>query len=370
MPMLIFLSVALLFYGALHGYALRKIFRAFSLSKPARLALALVALFLTLSPFGVRLLEKSDYHSAAVITAWISYPWMGYVLLFFCVGLPIDACNWIARRLNRRWPLTEAGSFVVIALLSLALLGYGFYAAQQIRVEHITITTPKLPAGEITIAQISDLHLGLLIGDRFVDKVMDRLKEIQPDIVVATGDLVDGQGDHLNSLSRHFHAYVPPLGAYAVTGNHEYYVGVEHSLRFLHSAGFRVLRGEAVNAGAVVLAGVDDLPRRFSGQEVRADVRKALASVSGDAFVVLLKHKPIVDPDARFDLQLSGHTHGGQIFPFAYPTRLVNGVPTGLIPLDQGRQLYVSRGVGTWGPPIRLFADPEITLITIKSSRP
>ncbi|MBS1198980.1 MAG: metallophosphoesterase [Proteobacteria bacterium] len=366
----LFLTVVLTLYGAMHWYALGKAWRALPQSKSLKLALFLAGFILTLSPFFVRLLERQDWHSAAVVMAWISYTWMGFVLLFFCVGIFIDLCRVAVRLFKCRWLLSEKMAFSLTGLLAFVLLGIGFYEAQNIQVEKITITTPKLAAGQVTIAQISDLHLGPMIGARYLDRVVAKLAEIKPDIVVATGDIVDGQGDHLNSLARHFHGYRPPHGAYAVTGNHEYYVGLEHSLRFLRNAGFTVLRAESARRTGIVLAGVDDMPRgNVQNPDIRADVRQALTGVGREDFVVLLKHKPIIESGAAFDLQLSGHTHGGQILPFAYPTRLINGVPTGLIPLGDGRQLYVSRGVGTWGPPIRLFAEPEITLITIKSSK-
>jgi predicted MPP superfamily phosphohydrolase len=117
-----------------------------------------------------------------------------------------------------------------------------------------------------------------------------------------------------------------------------------------------------------LLAGIDDPGSRDPQQPAILDTRKALASVTRDDFIVLLKHQPVADGDTPFDLQLSGHVHGGQIFPFVYLTRLVYGVHTGLTRLADGRLLYVSRGTGTWGPPIRLFAPPEITLITIESA--
>ena len=368
--MSLFLAVALTLYGALHFYAFGKAWRALPQSRSLKLALIFAGFILTLSPFFVRLLERQDWHSAAVVMAWVSYTWMGFVLMFFCVGICIDLSRLAAKILTCRWRASEKMAFSLTGLLAFVLLGIGFYEAQNIQVEKITITTPKLASGQVTIAQISDLHLGPMIGARHLDRVVGKLAEIKPDIVVATGDIVDGQGDHLNALASHFHAYRPPHGAYAVTGNHEYYVGLEHSLRFLRNAGFRVLRAESAKSAGIVLAGVDDLPRgNEQNPDLRADVRQALAGVGRDDFVVLLKHKPIIENGAAFDLQLSGHTHGGQILPFAYPTRLINGVPTGLIALGDGRQLYVSRGVGTWGPPIRLFAEPEITLITIKSSK-
>jgi predicted MPP superfamily phosphohydrolase len=366
--MLIFLSVALLIYGSMHLYALGKVWMAFPHSSALGLGLILAGIVLTFSPLLVWFLERQSWHRATVATAWVSYTWMGYLFLFLCIGLLFDLGHALATLLHFNWPLNEAMALRIVGLLALALLGYGFVEARQIQVKDVNITTPKLASGRVTIAQISDLHLGIMLGDGFLDRVIAKLRETKPDIVVATGDIIDGQGDDLEALAQHFHSYAPPLGAYAVTGNHEVYAGLENALQFLRNAGFTVLRGEAAKAGGIVLVGVDDPSAATSGQQARLDTRKALASVTRNDFIVLLKHQPVVDSDAPFDLQLSGHIHGGQIFPFVYLTRLAYGVHTGLTELADGRQLYVSRGAGTWGPPIRLFAPPEITLITISSA--
>jgi predicted MPP superfamily phosphohydrolase len=365
--MLTFLSVALLIYGAMHLYALSKMWMAFPHSYGLGLALILASVVLTFSPLLVWFLQRHSWHRTTAATAWVSYAWMGYLFLFLCIGLLLDLGHALATLLNFNWPLSKAMALGIVSLLALAMLGYGFVEARQIQVERINITTPKLANGHVTIAQISDLHLGTMMGDEFLDRVIAKLRETQPDIIVATGDIVDGQGNDLDALARHFQAYAPPLGAYAVTGNHEYYAGLENSLRFLRRAGFTVLRGESARAGGIVLVGVDDPAAMSSGQHARPDTRKPLASANTNDFIVLLKHQPVVDGDTPFDLQLSGHTHGGQIFPFGYLTRLVYRVHTGLTKLADGRRLYVSRGAGTWGPPIRLFAAPEITLITIES---
>jgi len=212
------------------------------------------------------------------------------------------------------------------------------------------------------------LHLGVMLGDEFLQRVISKLQEIRPDIVVATGDVVDGQGDDFDLLARRFRTLQVPGGLYAITGNHEYFAGLEHSLQFLRNAGFTVLRGEAATIKGIVLAGVDDPTAQAMGQEVKLDTRAALASARKEDFIVLLKHQPVIDSNTPFDLQLSGHIHGGQIFPFGLLPWLTYGVHSGLTRLDDGRLLYVSRGTGTWGPPIRLFAAPEITLITINSA--
>jgi uncharacterized protein len=366
--MLTFLSVALLIYGSMNLYALGKVWMVFPHSFGPGLALTLAGLILTFSPLFVWFLERQSWHRATVAVAWVSYTWMGYLLLFLCIGLLFDLGHALATLLNLDWPLGKVLAFRSVSLLALAALGYGFIEARTLQVEEINITTSKLASGRVTIAQISDLHLGIMLGDKFLDRVITKLRALKPDIVVATGDIVDGQGDDLDALARHFHSCTPPLGAYAVTGNHEYYAGLDTSLRFLRNAGFTVLRGESAKAGGIVLVGVDDPTAASSGQQVRLDTGKALASVTTNDFIVLLKHQPVVDADMRFDLQLSGHIHGGQIFPFVYLTRLTYRMHTGLTELADGRRLYVSRGAGTWGPPIRLFAPPEITLITITSA--
>ncbi len=366
--MLTFLGVAILIYGSMHFYALSKIWGAMPHSSGLAVALIVSGIVLTFSPLLVHLMERQGWHRITSAVAWVSYTWMGYLFLFLCIGLLFDFVHALATVLGLSWPLHETTAFASASLLALVMLGYGFVEARHIRVEEINISTPKLASGRVTIAQISDLHLGIMMGDRFLDRVMTKLREIKPDIVVATGDLVDGEGDDLNALATHFHAYIPPGGAYAVTGNHEYFAGLESSLRFLHNAGFTVLRGESARTGGIVLLGVDDHTAISSGQPVRLDTSKALAAVTAQYFIVLLKHQPVVDSVLPFDLQLSGHIHGGQIFPFVYLTQLTYHVHTGLTELADGRKLYVNRGAGTWGPPIRLFAAPEITLITIASS--
>ena len=366
--MLTFLSVALLIYGSMHLYALGKVWLVLPHSFGLALALTLAGIALTFSPLLVWFLERQSWHRATVAAAWVSYTWMGYLFLFLCIGLLFDLGHAFAALLHLDWPLSKAMTLGAAGLTALALLGYGFLEARQIRIAEITIATPKLASGRVTIAQISDLHLGIMQGEGFLDRVIAKLRELNPDIVVATGDIVDGQGDNLAAFARHFQTYKPPLGAYAVTGNHEYFAGLENSLRFLRNAGFTVLRGESAKAGGIVLVGVDDHTGMSTGQPAQLDTRNALASVTANDFIVLLKHQPLPDSDTPFDLQLSGHVHGGQIFPFVYLTRLTYHMHTGLTELADGRRLYVSNGAGTWGPPIRVFAAPEITLITIAST--
>ncbi len=367
--MLTFLSAALLIYSTMHFYALGKLWLVLPHTSALFLALVLWGIVMTFSPLLLWQLAKLNLNGAAVAASWLVYIWMGLLFLFCSVALVFDLGHALATLMGFKWHLNESMELLSVGFLSLAMLGYGFVEVRHIDVEEIKITTPKLsPAiGRVTIAQISDLHLGVMLGGEFLDRVIARLRELKPDILVATGDIVDGQGDDLNELAGHLLTIKPPKGAYAVIGNHEVYAGLENSINFLHSAGFTVLRGESAAAGGIILAGVDDPSADALGQGVRADTKKLLASVTNGDFVVLLKHQPVVDKDPPFDLQLSGHIHGGQIFPFGLFTWLAYGVNTGLTQLADGRWLYVSRGTGTWGPPVRFMAAPEITLITIES---
>ncbi len=366
--MLTFLGVALLAYSAMHLYALGKVWKACPHSRALAVALTAAGITLTLSPLLVALLEAQGWRSISAAAGWVSYTWMGFLVLFLCIGLLLDLCHALAVLLRLRWPLSDVLAFRAVALLSLALLGYGFVEAQQIQVERIDITTPKLASGRVTIAQISDLHVGTMAGERYLDRIITRLRELKPDILVATGDIVEGHGGDLDALAPRFRSYAPPYGAYAVIGNHENFGGAENALRFLHSAGFTVLRGESAKAGGIVLAGIDDSRPFVSAPQARPVIDRLRTSLTANDYIVLLKHQPVVDNEIPFDLQLSGHIHGGQIFPLVFMTTLIYGVHAGLTRLADGRLLYVSRGAGTWGPPIRVFAPPEITLVTISSA--
>ncbi len=346
--MLIFMSVALLIYGSMHFYAYKKLCTAFvQLSRPM---LALIMAALTFSPLMARYTESG-------MLAWASYLWMGYLFLFLCIGLSLDLARTLSRLAGCNWK----PSLIPTLLLALTAMGYGLLEARQIRIETVNISTPKLASGKITIAQISDLHLGVMTRDEFIARVSDKLREIKPDLIVATGDILDGHGDDLDALALQLKSITAPLGCYAVIGNHEQYAGLEKSLNFFRTAGYTVLRGSSVHVGGITLSGVDDPGRR----ELPKTGKLAAAT---SVYTVLLKHQPVIDSAMPFDLQLSGHIHGGQIFPFVYLTRLVYSISTGLTQLPDNRLLYVSRGTGSWGPPMRLLAPPEITLFTITGS--
>lgn len=323
-----------------------------------------------LSPILVRLLDRSGHELAARGLAWVGYSWMGALLLAFFLFALLGLWELLAAIGNRMlaWQLPSVhgpASAGIVMLCVVAGSFYGLYEASRLQVETIRLETAKLPAGTppIRIAQVSDLHLGLIHREETLAPVIARLQQLQPDLLVATGDIVDAQLSHLEELVGLWQLLDPPLGKYVVTGNHEFYAGLEQGLEFLQRSGFYILRNRGVPLGRhLALVGVDD---PAGGHQI--DEQAVLDSISAEEFVILLKHRPRFEESSagRFDLQLSGHAHRGQIFPFNLLTGIAYPMQDGLYALPGGQRLYTSRGTGTWGPPMRIGAPPEITLIEL-----
>jgi predicted MPP superfamily phosphohydrolase len=186
--------------------------------------------------------------------------------------------------------------------------------------------------------------------------------------VVSTGDLVDSQIDNLRGLGELLKGVDARYGKFAVTGNHEFYAGLDQALRFTEKAGFTILRHQALAVtGILNIVGVDDPTGKRFGLSRGISEQSLLSKIPPERFTILLKHQPVVDGNSAglFDLQLSGHTHGGQIFPFYILVWLFYPVAPGLTRLENGSYLYVSKGSGTWGPPIRFLSPPEVTIIEL-----
>jgi len=206
------------------------------------------------------------------------------------------------------------------------------------------------------------------VRHRKAEAIAELIRGADPDILVSTGDLVDAEINHLEGLAEIFGTIRPPLGKYAVTGNHEFYAGVGQALQFTRRAGFSILRGEAVTVGNILrIAGVDDPTAAALGEGAGRPEKEVLGGTASPMYTILLKHRPLLSDGSRglFDLQLSGHTHKGQIFPFRYVVGRPFPLLSGLFPFG-GAYLYTSRGTGTWGPPMRFLSPPEVTVIDIE----
>lgn len=373
--MSLFLTTFFLLYGGLHAYVFLKVKAAFPLGMKAHIIIILFMVFMILAPVFVSLLEKAQHESIARTIAYTGYTWMAAIFILFVILLIFDIIHlfiWMGCLIVRKNMLFFSFAslhILIIAIIStLCIITYGYFEAQTIRVNKILIESKKM-AKELngfTIVQISDVHLGLIVREKRLQAIIEKVKEAKPHVLVSTGDLVDGQIDNLSELITLLRAVNPPYGKYAITGNHEFYAGLNNAVTFYKKTGFKLLRGEAITIpGIMNIAGVDDPAGKAYGLYRNISEKELLSNLPEELFTVFLKHRPEVNSNSTglFDLQLSGHTHKGQIFPFRYITRIFFPMYSGFFNLGQGSSMYASKGSGTWGPPIRFLAPPEITVI-------
>jgi uncharacterized protein len=374
--MRLFLAIYLSLYSLLHLYVFFRVKAALGFGLRPGLLVGLFFLLMIFAPVIVRLSENAGHEIFARCMAYTGYFWMAILFLFFSVSILIDIYRlviWLLGMIQSRdisgLAITPMTAFIIPLTIALSVAVYGYFEALNIRTEHITVETTKLPANieRFRIAQISDVHIGLIVrGDR-LERMLQKIREADPDILVSTGDLLDGQINGTSELAGLFSNVKTRSGKYAVTGNHEYIAGIKSAMEFTKNAGFKMLRGESINVDNIVtLVGVDDSGSSASGENIITYEKSLLSPLPRDRFTVLLKHRPLVQPQSvgLFDLQLSGHTHKGQLFPFSIITHFYYAHQAGLLNFDGGT-LYISRGTGTWGPPIRFLSPPEVTVIDI-----
>ena len=318
---------------------------------------------------------------------WAAFVWMG--LAFFLVVLLAatdlarlvavlarNALDSPALDAERRVFLRRAIAFAV-ALATLGLGASGLVEGlRRVKVKRIRIALRRIRPAVVgyKIVQLSDIHVGPTIGRAFIERMVAQTNALHPDLIVITGDLVDGSVAVLRDAVAPLADLKAKDGVFFVTGNHEYYSGVDEWLAHLPSLGIRVLRNERVTIGegldAFDLAGVDDWSGRGFGHGHGPDLARALAGRDRGRVLILLAHQPkqiFEAAAADVDLQLSGHTHGGQMFPFGLLVRLQQPYVAGFH-MHEGTGIYVSRGTGYWGPPMRVGSPAEITQIELAMS--
>ncbi|MEL5956187.1 metallophosphoesterase [Streptomyces sp. CLV115] len=258
------------------------------------------------------------------------------------------------------------------AVAGLGTVGFGTYGVLRgPRVKRITVPLAKLPrsAHGFRIAVVSDIHLGPILGRAHTRRIVDTINRTQPDLVAVVGDLVDGTVADLGPAAEPLALLRARHGNYFVTGNHEYYSGAAQWVDQVRELGLHPLENDRVEIDGFDLAGVNDVAGESEGQG--PDFDRALGDRDRSRAAVLLAHQPVVIHDAvahGVDLQLSGHTHGGQLWPGNFIADLANPTGAGLDRYGD-TQLYVSRGAGAWGPPVRVGAPSDITVVELASLR-
>ena len=393
MPRLLFIVALLLIFGGVvgggHYYIVQRLVVDTSLSPGLEAVLVwgigLCAMSLFLQPVGDRLIKPPWSR----MIAWPASIWMGLFFYLFLLVSFSDLLIFLAR-LSSPTPLDAVGAsswvetfgparvrataVVLTALVFVALGLRGGLARPQLkRVDVWPVRWPAALDG-FRIVQISDIHIGPILDRRFSRQLTDRVNALDPDLVAVTGDLADGSVEKLSDEVAPFADLRARHGVFFVTGNHDHYSGADAWVQRIRELGFRVLRNERVtieqDGSAFEFAGVDDHRAGLESRSGGEDVAAALAGLPPDRAVILLAHDPTTFKKAHamgIDLQLSGHTHGGQIWPFRYFVRLAIPFVAGLYRRGDA-QLYVSCGTGFWGPPMRLLAPAEITEIRLRAA--
>jgi len=379
--MVAFLAIFLFLYGLMHAYILVRARIALELGLGSFLPLVFFMVLMIWAPIIVRIFEKAGLALWARVAAFVGYAWMGLAFLIVASLVIVDLFRLMLFLLSTTlqrdlsFLMPPPGPSFKISLLCVVLVSlYGWFEARAIRTERIVVRSPKISAGTspLRIVQISDVHLGLIVRQDRLKRIMEQVRKASPDLMVSTGDLVDGEMNDLDGVADLLNEVKPKYGTFAVTGNHEFYAGLDQALAFTRRAGFRVLRGEAVTIpGTITIVGVDD-PSGPGYRSSNSGEGALLSKAASGTFTLFLKHRPDIAREGigLFELQLSGHLHDGQIFPFRLLVRLFYPHIAGLRALPGGAFLYVSRGSGTWGPPIRFLAPPEVTIIDLVHANP
>jgi uncharacterized protein len=379
--LLAFVAVVLGILGGVHLYFWLRLVRDTGVPSPWRawltalLALAAASLPLAMA-FGRRLPA-----AVASLLAWPTFVWLGLVLLLFVLLVGGDLVRLfaaIATRLVERAPIDPerrlifARTIGVGASAGAGLLGsvavWRGVARPELRTVEVGLARLPESANGTTIALLTDVHVGPTIGRAFIEDVVRRTNEVGADVIAITGDLVDGSVAALRDAVAPLAELRARHGVFFVTGNHEYFSGADEWIAELSRLGIRVLRNERVAIGDFDLAGVDDHNAARFAPGHGEDVARALAGRDPAREVVLLAHQPRTVKEAArhgVGLQLSGHTHGGQIWPFNFAVKLQQPYVAGLA-RHGDTQLYVSCGTGYWGPPMRLGTRSEITKVVLR----
>ncbi len=377
-----------LFLALLIFYVWHRLVKRTGLQGAAKIAVT-AAILLAIGPMAYVMLTGPN--GAPKTTGAFAWPafigWAVFALTFF--GLLVADLGrgvvWGVRKLARKPAPTDPSRRQALARITGGVIGtavvgevtYGVARALgEPEIVDVPVTLAKLPPAldGLTIVQLTDIHVGGTIGRAFVEELVERTNALAPDVIALTGDFVDGSVDELRDGVAPFANLRAKHGVYFVTGNHEYYSGAPAWVAHFTSLGIRVLRNERVaierDGAAFDLAGIDDHGAAKWGGDHGPDVARAVAGRDASRALVLLAHQPRqvhVAAQHGVDLQLSGHTHGGQVWPWHYLVKIQQG---GLL---AGRytigntQLYVSRGPSYWGPPVRVGAPPEITRVILRS---
>ncbi len=335
--------------------------------------------FLALSYLAGRIIENFWIGQPATFLIWVGSFWLAAMLYFFMIlalidlvrlanlALPVIPASWLNDIGKTRLMLFRGSITIVTLVIISGHINTWYPVVNRLQVD---LDGKNSEMNSVSLLLASDIHLGTLTSKNRIRKMVNRINALEPDIIMLAGDILDedvGPVIHrdLGSAIKDLRA---PLGIFGITGNHEYIGGVDEATDYLSSHGIHLIRDSVVKINnSFYLAGREDLAiSQFTDRE-RKTVEELLEMAGDDLPVILLDHQPFnLDRSAAAgaDFQLSGHTHHGQLWPFNFITRAIYSISRGFGEID-GMKVYVSNGVGTWGPPVRIGSRPEIVLIQV-----
>jgi uncharacterized protein len=338
-----------------------------------------VFFFLALSYLAGRIIENYWIGQPATFLIWVGSFWLAAMLYFFMIlalidlvrlanlALPVIPASWLNDIGKTRLVLFRGSITIVSLVIIFGHINTWYPVINRLQAD---LDGKNSEMNSVSLLLVSDIHLGTLTSKNRIRKMVDRINALEPDIILLAGDILDedvGPVIHrdLGSAIKDLRA---PLGVFGITGNHEYIGGVDEATDYLSSHGIHLIRDSVVKINnSFYLAGREDLAiSQFTDRE-RKTVEELLEMAGDDLPVILLDHQPFnLDRSAAAgaDFQLSGHTHHGQLWPFNFITRAIYSISRGFGEID-GMKVYVSNGVGTWGPPVRIGSRPEIVLIQV-----
>jgi uncharacterized protein len=377
---IIFFSIFFAVYGLVNYYIYIRGLHSIPQNPSYRNFYITIFLFISLAFIAGRLLERVWTSPLSDALIWIGSFWLGAMLYFVLALLCID----ILRLVNHFVTIfpsfitanyvqaKQYAAYLIISLVGILIVA-GSINARSPRVKTLNLSVPKKVdrVQSLNIVMVSDIHLGTIIGKHRFDKIVSIINSLNPDLVLFPGDIVDEDVASIinDNVGESFKRIKSKYGIYACTGNHEYISGVEEACSFLTKNGITVLRDTNVLVNnSVYLVGREDRMIRRINNKSRKSFPELLSTIDNNLPIIVMDHQPFdLDETAKYKigLQLSGHTHNGQIWPLNYIAEKIYEVSWGYLKKGD-THFYVSCGVGTWGPPVRLGNTPEIVNIKLR----
>jgi hypothetical protein len=376
----LFISLGILIYGSLNFYLIHKGWRALEGSARVwRLSYAILASLLAASFFAGRFLERAGAGPSGLLI-WAGSFWLA-VLLYGLLAAALCDLSLLAAGLFRLKGLQSLLSsaawrtwaFAAIAVLILTVTAAGYFNACRIRLRALRVEIPRPEMGidSLTVTLVTDIHLGTIVGNGRLGRLVEQVNATDPDLVLLAGDIVDEDIAPVirQDMGKKLSALRSRRGVWGITGNHEYIGGVKEALSYLEAHGIRMLVDQKAEiVPGLWLAGRNDRSAaRFAGSP-RKPLSELLEGLDGRGVVILMDHQPFNLEEAAgngVDLQLSGHTHHGQLWPLSLITNRIYEKSWGYLRKGD-THYYVSSGAGTWGPPVRIGNHPEVVKITLR----